>query len=161
MTERPFDADELATDLKERADRERAGGGYSDADKLAAIELEVPDAGDLAQGFDLGGAGARVRFRPELGFSSKPVVGPLITGVKKLNLRLLYFVLDDLARQADAAITRLESALAAEVAAREATTERLVSELRAETKAREAAEREVRVLSERVAALEEQSRRSG
>src|SRR5262245_37393673 len=116
MTERPFDADELVADLKGRADRERAGGGYSDADELAAIELDVPDPGDLAQGFDLGGASARVRFRPELGFSSKPVVGPLITGVKKLNLRLLYFVLDDLARQADAAITRLEAALAAEIA---------------------------------------------
>ena len=56
----------------------------------------------------------------ELGFSSKPVVGPLITGVKKLNLRLLSFVLDDLARQVDAAIARLETALAAEIAAREA-----------------------------------------
>ena len=56
------------------------------------------------------------------------MVGPLITGVKKLNLRLLAYVFDDLARQADAAVGRLETALAAEVAAREALSEALDAE---------------------------------
>lgn len=163
MADRPIDVDELVADLKERADRERAEGRYPDADELAALELEVasPDSvgGMLAQGFDLGGTSTRVRFRPELGYSSKPVVGPLITGVKKLNLRLLFFVLDDLARQADAAITRLESALAAEIAAREAVTEGHRDALRAEREARETVERELQALSERLAALEEQAKR--
>ena len=164
MADRPIDVDELVADLKERADRERAEGRYADADELAALALEVPSPESvgsmLAQGFDLGGTSARVRFRPELGYSSKPVVGPLITGVKKLNLRLLFFVLDDLARQADAAITRLESALAAEIAAREALAEQQGEALRAERQARQTAERELQALSERLAALEEQVKRS-
>jgi hypothetical protein len=60
-----------------------------------------------------------VRFRPELGFSSKPVIGPGITLVKRFYLRLLFYVFDDLARQTDAAIVRLETALAVEITARE------------------------------------------
>jgi O-antigen chain-terminating methyltransferase len=48
------------------------------------------------------------------------VIGPVITAVKQLVLRLLFFVFDDLARQTDAAVRRLETALGAEVAAREA-----------------------------------------
>ena len=66
-----------------------------------------------------------MRFRPELGFSSKPVIGPVITLVKRLILRLQFYVLDDLARQADAAIADVEARLAAEIA----TRERLESEL--------------------------------
>jgi hypothetical protein len=146
MTEEPsVDVEELVAELKERALRERAEGGYADAEEVARAPLgrasPEPGAGTLAGGFDLGSAGSRIRFRPELGFSSKPVLGPIITGVKKLNLRLLLYVLDDLARQADAAVLRLEAAVAAEAAAREQAFERL--------------ERELRALSERVAALEE------
>jgi hypothetical protein len=144
MADEPsIDVDELVADLKARAERERAEGGYADADELAALGLEEPSTAPsmLAEGFDLGGGSPRVRFRPELGFSGKPVVGPLVTGVKKLNIRLLFFVLDDLARQADAAVTRLEAALAAEIAERE----RL--------------ERELRALSARIAALEESAKR--
>lgn len=140
MDEGPTDADAIVAELKERADRTRAAGGYADADALAAIELEPPDP--LTLGYDLRGAATRVRFRPELGFSSKRIVGRPITAVKKLNLRLLYFVLDDLARQTDAAVVRLEAALAAEV------------------EARAAAERELRVLARRVAELEERVTRS-
>jgi hypothetical protein len=66
-----------------------------------------------------------VRFRPELGFSSKPVVGPAITLVKRFYLRLLLYVFDDLARQTDAAITRVEAALAVEIAARQRLEEEL------------------------------------
>ena len=164
MTEEPsVDVEELVAELKERALRERAEGGYADAEEVARAPLgrasPEPGAGTLAGGFDLGSAGSRIRFRPELGFSSKPVVGPLITGVKKLNLRLLFFVLDDLARQADAAITRLETALAAEVAAREAASEKQGDALRAERQARETAERELQALSVRIAALEERAKR--
>jgi hypothetical protein len=111
----PVDLSRLPGELKERAERERAAGGYPD--DLSGVELDRP--GSLAEGFDLQASGPRVRFRPELGFSSKPVVGPAITLVKRFYLRLLHYVFDDLARQTDAAIVRLETALAVEIAARE------------------------------------------
>ena len=60
-----------------------------------------------------------MRFRPELGFSSKPVVGVPITFVKRVLLRLQLYVFDDLARQADEAIERVENRLAVEIATRE------------------------------------------
>ena len=46
----------------------------------------------------------RVRFRPELAYSSRPLVGAPLTFVKRAILRLLVHVFDDLARQTDAAI---------------------------------------------------------
>jgi acetolactate synthase-1/2/3 large subunit len=126
MSETPaepeIDVERLVEELKERVARERAAGTY--VDTLSGIELELlplepsPQPA-LAQRFDLGTPGPRIRFRPELGFSTKPVIGPVITLFKKFVLRLVSFVLDDLARQADAAVTRLEAALSAEIAARE------------------------------------------
>jgi hypothetical protein len=161
MPDRPFDPAELVADLKERADRERAEGGYPDADELSDLALEEPRSGahPLLESFDLGGTAPRIRFRPELGFSSKPVVGPVITGVKKLNLRLLFHVFDDLARQTDAAIGRLASALAAEANTREAATTRQEEALRRETEARKVLERDVEALSARIAELEERAKR--
>jgi hypothetical protein len=110
----------LVVELKERLERERAGGAY--ADDLSGIELQTPRTGAttlIAQGFDLESSGPRVRFRPELGFSAKPVIGPAITLVKRFILRLQFHVLDDLARQTDTAIKRVEAALAVEIATRE------------------------------------------
>jgi hypothetical protein len=160
MPDRQFDPAELVADLKERADRERADGGYPDADELSDLALEAPpEEHPLLQSFDLGGPAPRIRFRPELGFSSKPVVGPVITGVKKLNLRLLFYVFDDLARQVDAAIGRLASALASEANTREAASARQEEALRRETEARRALEREVEALSARIAELEERAKR--
>ena len=116
-SQRPIiDVEQLVTELKERVERERAAGAY--ANDLSGVSLEVP-APTLADGFDIGAGGNRIRFRPELAFSSKPVIGPVITLVKKFFVRLLFFVLDDLARQSDAAVTRLEMALKAEAAARD------------------------------------------
>jgi hypothetical protein len=145
MAEKPAtraDLERLTTELKDRLERERAAGAY--ADDLSDVELPKPQTGATArepivQGFDLAGESARVRFRPELGFSSKPVVGPAITLVKRFILRLQLFVLDDLAQQADAGIRRVEAALAVEVA----TRERL--------------ERDLRELEARVARLERES----
>jgi hypothetical protein len=137
------DLERLQSELKDRLERERAAGAY--ADDLSGIELPKPQteatAGELiVQGFGLEETTPRVRFRPELGFSSKPVVGSAITLVKRSILRLQLFVLDDLAQQADAAVRRVEAALAVEVA----TRERL--------------ERELRELEARVARLEEAHR---
>ena len=149
-----IDVERLVTELKERVARERAAGAYGD--DLSGVELEVlppmapPDG--IAAGFDLAGGGPRVRFRPELGYSSKPVVGPVITLVKKFFLRLIFFVMDDMARQADTAITRLESALAAEASARESAetaVRKLEHALDAEIAAREAVQSDVSDVADR------------
>jgi hypothetical protein len=119
--QRSIDVQQLAAELKERVEQERAGGAY--ADDLSGVELQsLPLAEDASS--------PRVRFRPELGFSSKPVIGPVITFVKRLILRLQFYVLDDLARQADAAIANVEARLAAEIA----TRERLEDEMEAKTR---------------------------
>ena len=152
-----IDVERLVEELKERVAREREAGAY--ADDLSGVELEVipPRDDALVEGFDLQGRQPRIRFRPELGFSSKPVIGIPITLVKRLILRLIFFVLDDLARQTDAAVTRLESALAAEAGARESAAESLRSAalshettLQAETAAREAVAVDVKALSQRL-----------
>jgi hypothetical protein len=116
--QQPVDAEQIVSGLKELVERERAAGGY--ADDLSQFELETPQAAEAA----------RVRFRPELGFSSKPVVGVPITYVKRVLLRLQLYVFDDLARQADEAIERVENRLAVEIA----TRERLERELEAKVR---------------------------
>jgi hypothetical protein len=129
----PIDIDQLVVELKGRVETERAAGAY--ADDLSELELEPP--GPMEQT-----PGSRVRFRPELGFSSKPVIGPVITLVKRVILRLQFYVMDDLARQADAAITNVEGRLAAEIA----TRERLESEMEAKIAGLEA---QIRLLEDR------------
>jgi SAM-dependent methyltransferase len=167
-----IDVERLVKELQQRVARERAAGAYTD--DLSAVQLDVlpPAAANaqLVEGFDLAAPGPRIRFRPELGFSAKPIIGPFITIVKKFILRLLFYVLDDLAQQADAAVRRLETALAAETAARtseaaasEARVKgldaRVTGELAAEVAAREGVQRDVRSLAERVAASDDQLER--
>ena len=131
--QRPFDVEQLVAELKQRVEKRRAAGAY--ADDLSDFELQTPQqTGE--------GSVPRVRFRPELGFSSKPVIGPVITFIKRLILRLQFYVLDDLAQQADKAIADVEARLAAEIA----TRERLEDEL--EAKAREL-EDKIRLLEDR------------
>jgi hypothetical protein len=121
-----IDLSRLPGELEERAERERASGGYPE--DLSAYELEPADgvSSSIIDGFDLRSGGPRVRFRPELAFSTKPVVGPAITLLKRFYLRLLLYVFDDLARQTDTAFARVEAALAVEIA----TRERLEDEVR-------------------------------
>jgi hypothetical protein len=121
----PLDVEQLVAELRQRVERERAAGTYAD-DLSGFAPPTPPQAGDAS--------GPRVRFRPELGFSSKPVIGPVITLVKRLILRLQFYVLDDLARQADAAIADVEARLAAEIA----TRERLESEMEGKVRELEA-----------------------
>jgi hypothetical protein len=125
-----IDHERLVERLEKRVAAERERGAYED--DLSDVELETPSTRTpgLASGFDLGALGPRVRFRPELGYSSKPLIGRPITLVKQLYLRLLFYVLDDLARQTDTALARVESALAVEIATRE-RLELEVRELRA------------------------------
>jgi 2-polyprenyl-3-methyl-5-hydroxy-6-metoxy-1,4-benzoquinol methylase len=149
-----IDVERLVEELKERVAREQAAGAY--ADDLSGVELEVlPPLGDgLAEGFDLQPGQPRVRFRPELGFSSKPVIGPVITGIKKVILRLIFFVMDDLARQTDAAVTRLEAALAAEAATRERADAHSRDAQAAEAAVREGVQSDMQSVSQRLAALD-------
>ena len=112
----------VVLDLKDRVERARAAGEY--ADDLSGVELQTPSV-PIVQGFDLEGAGPRVRFRPELGFSSKPLIGPVITFVKRTLFRLQLHVFDDLAQQTDAAIARVETAIAVEAATRERLDDRV------------------------------------
>jgi hypothetical protein len=119
--QRPFELNQLVAELKERVDRERAAGAY--ADDLSGIQLQTPAQAE-------GTSGPRVQFRPELGFSSKPIIGPVITLIKRVLLRLQFYVFDDLARQADSAITDLEARLAAEVATRERLEDELEEKIR-------------------------------
>jgi hypothetical protein len=132
---RPIDVEQVVAELRERVEKERAAGAY--ADDLTGIELESLPLTDASS--------PRVRFRPELGFSSKPVIGPVITLVKRLILRLQFYVLDDLARQADAAIADVEARLAAEIA----TRERLEDEMEAK----------IRELEDKIRLLDDRSQR--
>ncbi len=109
------EAEQLLAGLKERVEEERAAGAY--ADDLSAFELQKPGPEEAP--------GARVRFRPELGFSSKRGDRAADHGVKRLLLRLQFYVFDDLAKQADEAIARVEQKLAVEVANRERLESRI------------------------------------
>src|SRR5262245_58390047 len=136
MAEPPvIDVDALVEDLRARVARAKAEGRY--ADDLSGIGLRPP------------APEARVRFRPELAYSTKPLVGRPLTAVKKLLLRLLVHVFDDLARQADAGIA------AAEGTARDARAwaEQAAG---AEAAARERVAADVAGLAGRLDGLEEQ-----
>ena len=96
MSESPIiDVERLVEDLRGRVARARAEGHYGD--DLSGLELIPPPPE------------ARVRFRPELAYSSKPVVGAPLTAIKRFILRLLVHVFDDLARQTDAAVGRISA----------------------------------------------------
>ena len=137
-----IDVELLVEELKERVATERAAGAY--ADDLSGVTLQKPP---LAETYGFEVDEPRVRFRPELGFSSKRVIGRPITLVKQFFLRLLFFVFDDLARQTDAAVRRLEVALAVQAGEGDAR-------LRSEVAAREAVQADVKSLAEHLAEIE-------
>jgi SAM-dependent methyltransferase len=155
-----IDVELLVEELKARLARERAAGAY--ADDLSGVELRKPPIADT-YGFE--GDEPRVRFRPELGFSSKRVIGRPITLVKQFLLRLLFFVFDDLARQTDTAIRRLEVALAVQTgdlqreaqrrdAETDAETDRLDARVNGEVLAREAVQGDVKSLAENLVEID-------
>jgi O-antigen chain-terminating methyltransferase len=142
-----IDVERLVEELKQRAARERESGAYRE--DFSGVQLEVPPAASVVEGFDLAAGGPRIRFRPELGFSSKPVIGRPITLVKQFFLRLLFYVFNDLAEQTDLAVRRLETALAAEAASTEAR-------ISAEVAAREGLQRDLGSLLGRITQAEGQ-----
>ncbi len=106
-----IDVDALVKELRARVAERRRLGDYADDASVAPLALPPPEA--------------PVRFRPERGYSSKPIVGRPITAAKQGLLRLLHHVLDDMAQQTSAALDAdrrwTEEALAAEAAARTAS----------------------------------------
>jgi len=134
---RLLDVDALVAALRARVAAQRARGAYG------------ADVGSGPVAVRAGGP-VHVRFRPELGYSSKPVVGRPITLAKQVTLRALVHVFDDLARQTDAAVARAWSH-ADEVTG--AVAVRVEEVLTAEIAARETAQRDIRDLSLRLDAL--------
>lgn len=128
-----MDVERLVEDLRGRVARAREDGLYQD--DLGALALQPP------------APAPRVRFRPELGYSSKKVVGAPLTAVKRVLLRLQVHVFDDLARQTDAAIGGVEA---------QARDARAWAErgLAAEAQARERAQSDLAGLLERIDRIE-------
>jgi SAM-dependent methyltransferase len=119
-----IDNERLVAELRERVERERGAGRY--ADDLAALGLEpsdrgVDDAVDAEMLATLDVPPEQVVYRPEVGYSSRPVVGPILTAFKRVVYRLFHYPLDDLARQTDDAVRRLATAVAVETGSRQAS----------------------------------------
>lgn len=162
-----IDVEQLADSLRERAEHERAAGRYTN--DVASLELEPveetpPPSGDGSAAAPADRA-RRIVYRPEVGYSSRRLVGPILTAVKRVFYRVFFYPLDDLARQTDDAIQRAEESIAAEVGTRKSAVEAVVSRVdtlvnqlelavRLESEAREAVQRDVQSLAIRIAELE-------
>ena len=104
------DVEELVNNLRERVERERETGRYTDdlaSLNLEPVKAEAPQAVDNSDAPPAPAVTPRVVYRPELGYSSRPVVGPVLTAVKRLFYRVFFYPLDDLARQTNDAVQQL------------------------------------------------------
>lgn len=99
-----IDVDLLVDDIRRRAAAMRAGGAYPDSLLDAPFDLD----GDDPLGAPLA---APITLRPERGYSTKPVVGPGITGVKRVAEKLVHHVVQDGLDQASIRIEHLSRAL--------------------------------------------------
>jgi predicted TPR repeat methyltransferase len=130
------DVAQLVDDLRGRVERERVGGRY--VDDVASVQLEpVPGEPPQTAGESETPPTAStpyVVYRPQVGYSSRPLIGSGLTAVKRLFYRLFLYPLDDLARQANDAVKHLherldassqlaEQAMAVEAAVREASVQ--------------------------------------
>jgi SAM-dependent methyltransferase len=156
-----IDVELLVEELKERVARERAAGAYADDLSGVALQKPLPTEAAVSLGPAYDADAPRVRFRPELGFSSKRVIGRPITFIKQFILRILFHVFDDLAKQTDAALGRIEVALAVQAGDLQRETRRFDAEretldarVTSEVGAREAVQVDVKSLDERVAEIE-------
>jgi 2-polyprenyl-3-methyl-5-hydroxy-6-metoxy-1,4-benzoquinol methylase len=156
-----IDVEQLVDELRERVEEERAAGGYSE--DVAAVALDSADGEPRqARGPSAGTPTVpQVIYRPEVGYSSRPVIGPVLTGVKRLFYRLFQYPLDDLAHQTNAAVHQLhargdraEQAVETVPALRE-RIDTLANQLElAHRLTAESLGRDVRSLAERLAELE-------
>jgi 2-polyprenyl-3-methyl-5-hydroxy-6-metoxy-1,4-benzoquinol methylase len=130
----PFvDVARLVDDLRDRVERERAAGGY--AEDVAAFSLEPvlttpqPETAEESEIPETDNT-PQVVYRPQVGYSSRPIIGPVLTAVKRVFYRLFFYPLDDLARQTNDAVQRLQQRL-------DASTGRAEAAVAVETAARE------------------------
>jgi SAM-dependent methyltransferase len=166
-----IDVEELAESLRERVEHERAAGRYTEDVASLGLEPIKETAPQITRAPDASPTDRprRVVYRPEVGYSSRRLVGPILTAAKRLFYRVFFYPLDDLARQTDDAVQRVEEAIAAEVVTRKSAVESaveavvgridtLVNQLelavRLEGEAREAVQRDVQSLAIRIAELE-------
>ena len=150
-----IDNERLVAELRERAERQRAGGGY--AQDLAALGLEpssrgLEDAVEADSATEAAVPPAQVVYRPQVGYSSRPIVGPVLTAFKRVVYRLFHYPLDDLARQTDDAVRRLQTAVAVEAATRQASLQEVKDRIDTLVNQLELANR---ITAENVAALEQ------
>ncbi|MCC6830142.1 MAG: class I SAM-dependent methyltransferase [Thermoleophilia bacterium] len=131
-----IDVDRLVDDLRARAAHLRAGGAYGPEVGTGP----VPIASGRPQ----------VVFRPQLGYSSKPGIGKVITGVKQVQLRLLFHVLNDIAQQTDSAVGDMWP----KVAEAHDRALQFAAGLEAEAAERVRAQRDISALSQRIDAFE-------
>jgi O-antigen chain-terminating methyltransferase len=103
-----IDVDRLVADLQERVAARTAAGGYDESLLAAPFELLT--------GTPVG----TIVLRPEAAYSSKPVVGPLITWMKRGLIRSLFHFLNDAVSQANVALAAGRTAVERETGAREA-----------------------------------------
>lgn len=83
-----IDVERIVEDIQRRAEERRGAGAYDGGILDARIDVRP----------------GRVTLRPQVAYSAKPVVGPFITGTKRLLIRLQYHFLDDLVAQTNRAI---------------------------------------------------------
>lgn len=99
-----IDVDLVVEDVRRRATAMRAGGAYPEHLLDAPFDLD----GDDPLGAPLG---APITLRPERGYSSKRVVGPGITGVKRVAEKLVHHVVQDGLDQASIRIEHVSRSL--------------------------------------------------
>lgn len=103
MTENPtppaLDVEAIVTEIRARAAHARQSGGYRPEILDIPFEHLAPES-------------TLIRLRPEMGYSSKPVVGPAITTAKKTLLRGIRHVLDDAFTQTNTAVASLREEIA-------------------------------------------------
>jgi hypothetical protein len=120
-----IDVDHLMQDLKRRVAARRAAGEIDP--KVLDLPFR-PGADDEAPAR----VARRVVLRPQVAYSTKRGVGPVITRVKRTLISLLYHFLNDVVDQLNGVTHQLGEALSAEERAREGVevrTARLESEI--------------------------------
>jgi SAM-dependent methyltransferase len=166
-----IDVEELAESLRERVEHERAAGRYTEDVASLGPEPIKETAPQITRAPDASPTDRprRVVYRPEVGYSSRRLVGPILTAAKRLFYRLFFYPLDDLARQTNDAVEKSHAAIAIERAARESDVQavigrvdtlvnqleladRMIAQLEGE--AREAVQRDVQSLAIRLDELE-------
>jgi SAM-dependent methyltransferase len=150
--ERLIDTEQLVAELRARVERQRAAGRYGDDDVLSA-DLEPVEPSPAAA---LSEDARQIVYRPEVGYSSRPVVGPILTAFKRFFYRIFFYPLDDLARQTDDAVRRLSDVVASDAASREASLDAVRFRIDTLVNQLELAHR---MTAERVTALEESQER--